>query len=268
MPTKYQSKKLSMVCLNVWGARAGEKKVLDFFKKNKKVDVFCLQEMWANTKTLQKTGAGQMDIGNVSLGLFKNLSKALDTHTGFFRPHFYDFYGLAIFIKMGIKIIEEGEVYVHKFPGYVLIKENFKSRFKKSIFHSRSLQYATIKIKGQKITFVNFHGLWDGQKKDTRDKLTQTRNIIRFLKKLSNPYVLCGDLNLPPDSKSLKRLEETGLVNLVRKATIKSTRNDLYTGSNKLADYIFTSKGIEVENFSVLHEKVSDHNPLYLELKR
>jgi len=37
---------MKLISLNTWSGRGGNKALLDFFKRHKDVDVFCLQEVW------------------------------------------------------------------------------------------------------------------------------------------------------------------------------------------------------------------------------
>ncbi len=60
---------------------------------------------------------------------------------------------------------------------------------------------------------------------------------------------------------------ELGLENLITKYGVTSTRTSLYTRSDeKFADYIFVSKGVDVKDFKVMPDEVSDHAALYLEI--
>ena len=60
-------------------------------------------------------------------------------------------------------------------------------------------------------------------------------------------------------------LEEAGLRNLVSEFGVLSTRTRLYARPERFADYVFVSPGIDVQNFGVLPDEVSDHAPLALE---
>jgi len=132
--------------------------------------------------------------------------------------------------------------------------------------HARNIQYVTLETIRGLITVINFHGLWNGQGKgDSEERLTQSENILNFVKGLSNDFILCGDFNLLPETKSLKMLEEHGLRNLIKEYGITSTRTSFYTKPERYADYIFTTKGMEVKEFKVLPEEVSDHSALLLE---
>jgi endonuclease/exonuclease/phosphatase family metal-dependent hydrolase len=120
------------------------------------------------------------------------------------------------------------------------------------------------------MTFINFHGLWTDKKEgrgkqDIEERLEQSENILKFTSKLSNPYILCGDFNLLPDTESIKKFERAGLKNLIREYNITSTRTSYYTRPEKHADYAFVSDGIEVKDFKILPDKISDHAPMSLE---
>lgn len=190
--------------------------------------------------------------------LLPAISATLPQHTCYFRPHLFDFYGLALFIKKDVQILEEGELYVHKHKGFVESHDWGT--------HARNIQYVTVQTEAGVRTVINFHGLWNGKgKRDTEERLLQSANICTFIETLAHPFILCGDFNLHPDTESLKKLEEFPLRNLIKEYGITSTRTRLYTKEEKFADYAFASNGIEIADFRVLHDVVSDHAPLFLE---
>ena len=73
------------------------------------------------------------------------------------------------------------------------------------------------------------------------------------------------NFNLLPDTESIKKFERAGLKNLIREYNITSTRTSYYTRPEKHADYAFVSDGIEVKDFKILPDKISDHAPMSLE---
>ena len=160
-------------------------------------------------------------------------------------------------VHKNLNIIEEGEVFVYKHKGY--IPEGDVGG------HARNIQYARIRVNNRPVTIINFHGLWNGKgKTDTEDRIQQSKNILEFTQKLDGDYILCGDFNLLPDTESIKLFESQGLRNLIKEYKVTSTRTSFYTKPEKHADYIFVTKGIDVKDFSVLPEEVSDHAPLLL----
>lgn len=249
---------MKVISLNTWGGEAGVPELLSFLQEHRDVDVFCFQEVWnGGEHMLGKKGGGSWLERRVTT-LLSDIRSALPEYRDFYRPHFYDFYGLALFVKDGLEIVDEGEHYIYKEKGWVS-SEEFGN-------HARTLQYVTIRTPMGLQTIVQLHGLWNGKGKgDSDDRLEQSERIAQFVSTLTNPFVILGDFNLRPDTESVGKLENIGLRNLISEYGITSTRTSHYTKPEKFADYTFVSKGTTVEDFKVLPDEVSDHAPLYLE---
>jgi endonuclease/exonuclease/phosphatase family metal-dependent hydrolase len=245
---------MKILCLNTWGGRLTEK-LVDFLKQHTDVDVFCFQEVYNEAH-------GKDTIWmDTNFDLLNDLKKALPDYLCYYDPHLSDYWGLAMFVRKELIVLEQGEWFVHKHKGHNYEQEK--------IGHTaKNVQYVTLKIEDQqKITIINFHGLWNGQGKgDSDDRIEQSRQLLEFCARMRNQYVLCGDFNLLPDSKSLLMFEEFGLRNLVKENNITSTRTSLYPKEGRFADYAFVAKGVDVKKFSVLPDEVSDHAPMLIEL--
>ncbi|OGZ44009.1 MAG: hypothetical protein A3J55_01085 [Candidatus Ryanbacteria bacterium RIFCSPHIGHO2_02_FULL_45_17b] len=254
---------MKLISLNTWGGRAGKEKLLVFFENNKDVDIFCLQEIWsAPYEHLEGQAVGGLELNHSNIMVYgmQDISAVLDRHTSYFRPHHLDNYGLMMLVKKSLSVVEEGDIFVYKERGHVPQGDVG--------FHARNVEYITFETPRGNRTVMNFHGMWNGKGKgDSEDRLLQSDNIIRFMQTIQNPYIICGDFNLLPDTKSIEKLEEFGLRNLIKEYGITSTRTSHYTKPEKFADYAFVSKGIEVKDFKVLPDEVSDHAPLYLEFE-
>lgn len=256
---------MKIICLNIWGGRAGREKVLEFFNAHKDADIFCLQEVWsAPYPELENIEVAGKSFGydRVMTEALQDISNILVDHTPHFRPHYGDNYGLLVFVKNTVELIEEGEIYVYKEKEH--IPEGDPGN------HACNLQYLKIEEEGKEYTVLNFHGLWNGQGKgDSPDRIAQSEKIISFLQ-ATDPkrFILCGDFNLLPDTESIKLIEKNlNAHNLIAEHGITSTRTSLYTKEPKFADYVFTGSGIVVKDFKVLPDEVSDHAPLYVEVE-
>lgn len=76
--------------------------------------------------------------------------------------------------------------------------------------------------------------------------------------------VVCGDLNLLPDSATFDTLGALGLVDLVGTA---DTRTSRYAKPLRHADYLLVNRPHEVQRFEIVAEpEVSDHRPLVVDL--
>lgn len=255
---------MRIISLNTWGGRAGKEKLLSFFKTHANTtDIFCLQEIWAAAyHHLDGHLAGGVKIDNSQImtrGL-KEISEVLPNHNAFFRPHHGDNYGLLMLVKKNLSTMAEGEAFVYKEKGYVVEGDAGN--------HARNIQYVTTTLDTKPVTVINFHGLWNGKgKTDTEDRIQQSKNILKFTSKLEGEYILCGDFNLLPDTKSVKLFEAAGLRNLIQEYGVLSTRTSFYTKPEKHADYAFVTKGMQVKDFRVLPDEVSDHAPLLIEVE-
>ncbi len=229
-----------------------------FLIENGDIDVFCFQEVYHNAEEKEKIWRD-----GSNLNFFDDIKGVLSTkYNSYYKPYQEDYWGLAIFIKKDFKILEEGDFFVHKYIGHNPSLEAYG-------YTAKNIQFLKTEYNGKALTILNFHGLWNGEGKgDTEDRLNQSKKIVEFVKDIKNDYVLCGDFNLLPDTKSLQMIEEKlGCVNLIKEQGIISTRTSLYPKPIKFADYVFVSKGIETIDFKVLLDEVSDHAPLFLDFK-
>lgn len=252
---------MKLISLNTWGGLAGKNVLLSFFKKHGDVDIFCLQEIWSDSYDSsegKKVGGVIVENSKVMVHGLQEITALFPDHKAYFRPHHGDHYGLLILVHRDLEVMAEGEMFVYQEKGFVDPEENGN--------HARNIQYVTLKCNGKLMTVINFHGLWNGKGKgDSEDRLKQSENIINFLDTLSMPFLIAGDFNLRPDTESVKKFERAGLRNLIKDYGITSTRTKLYTKSTeKFADYVFTSKDIEIDDFKVLPDAVSDHAAMFL----
>lgn len=243
---------MRIISLNTWAGVVLEP-LLDFFERNRDIDVFCLQEIYSKAEGKTQRHP-ELDM---KLDLYEQIEEILiDTHTGYFRPAHKDFYGQAIFVKKDILVEEEGDI---------VIFENTDTSYGRGR-HNRNLQYIRTTVNGTPTLIANLHGLWNGMgKTDTEERLEQGRRIRAFVGSRPEQKIVVGDFNLNPDTQSLSLAEE-GLRNLVREHGITSTRTSFYEKEGKMADYALVSPEVNVLDFKVLPDEVSDHAALYLEV--
>jgi endonuclease/exonuclease/phosphatase family metal-dependent hydrolase len=242
---------MKLITLNIWGGRIAEP-LKDFFQQNSSVDIFCLQEVY--TGQFMTSGEKRLNFSNIEALLG-------ETHTGYSAPA-VDYpdgnsYGLAIFIKKELKVKKAGDLFVYGWR-HACDGDDCKD-------HPRNLQYITIAIDDKELVIANLHGIWTPKGKiDTPERITQSEDIKKFLNQETGAIVLGGDFNLLPDTQSL-RILEADMRNLVKEYSIASTRTHYYPRPDKFADYMLVSDKVDVKNFGVMPDAVSDHSPLILE---
>ncbi len=242
---------MKLITLNTWMGFLSEDLLKFLATKKDQIDIFCFQEIYS-----EAMGKEEEDLpGDRNLDIYGDIAKVLSGHHGYFKPAHQDFYGQAMFIRTGIPVLNEGDFEIFKNPNDTPDMGT----------HSRNLQYATIQMGDKELTVANVHGLWNGQGKlDTPERILQSKNIREFMDQQNDPKILCGDFNLLPGTESLMIAGE-GMVDLIAKYGITSTRTSQYTKLDKYADYVFTSPDIKVNNFEALPDEVSDHAALQLD---
>lgn len=257
---------MKIISLNIWDARVFDP-LMKFFENNQDTDIFCLQEVFDGEIKGTFRGEGQVING------FSEIAQRLPNHIGFFRPAENALddkpprglaipYGLAIFVKKGVNILSHHHDYV--FGGDL---QAFSSDDAKT--HRRIVQTVCILYNESPLAVSNFHGLWNGQgKTDTPERIEQSKRVKEHINSFDHSVILVGDFNLLPETGSLAIISE-GMRNLIKDHGVVSTRSKLYTKHEKpvlFADYIFTTPDLEVKDFKVLQDVVSDHLPLCIEV--
>lgn len=137
---------------------------------------FCLQEVYHRAP--YKTSS---DDNPACLDILDQIAVQLPNHRFFFRPVVANVYGLAIFIKKEIELLNEGEIIIHENPDYPGTGPK----------HQRNLQWVECRFENKKYTIINTHFLWNGKgKDDSEERLQQSARVKDFLDSLNIPKVL------------------------------------------------------------------------------
>jgi endonuclease/exonuclease/phosphatase family metal-dependent hydrolase len=118
------------------------------------------------------------------------------------------------------------------------------------------------------VAVIQLHGLRDpAGKHDTPARKAQAERLADLVEQAGSRAdltVVCGDLNLLPDSETFTVLAKFGLTDLVGQA---DTRTSAYAKPTRHASYLLVSDETAVKNFTIAtHPEVSDHRPLILDL--
>lgn len=265
---------MKLETLNIWGGKIFEPLLEHLKKQASIVDIFCFQEVYHTTAEdekvmrLQEQKNAKVFFNTMPsrVDIYRSIQEKLIDFTSYFSyaQEFHEFghkvyYGLAIFVKKGITVQKEGEVFVYRGKN-TWVENNHASL-------GRNVQYIQFELNGKPCIIANLHGLWTGGgKEDTLERVEQSKKVKAFLDDFKGAKILCGDFNLLPQTESIKILEE-GMKNLVKEYAVSSTRSHLYEKPNKFADYILTSLDVKVKDFQVLQDVVSDHLPLVLDFE-
>ena len=229
--------------------------MMEFIKKySSDTDIFCFQEVFNNATAIRPI------LGNARPKLFSELNSLLLNFNGYYStPVEHDVGGLAIFIKKTFVVTRINDVII--FPELNKTEnENDANYFSMG----RNLQFIEFYYSEKKYTIFNFHGMWIAKGKlDSDRRIEQSRRIRKFFDESIGAKILCTDLNVKPNTKSLGILKE-GNRDLIQEYGVTSTRSSL-KNRPEIVDYVITSPEVEVERFEVLKDEVSDHLQLLME---
>jgi endonuclease/exonuclease/phosphatase family metal-dependent hydrolase len=245
---------MKLINLNLQGGVVYES-MMEFIKNNSiNTDIFCFQEVFHNAIEIRSV------VKNARPKLFSELKEILPGFDGYFAaPLENDIGGLAIFIKKSLT--------VNWVENLVLFGEmNTTTDEQDPSFFSmgRNLQRLEFNHLEKTYTILNFHGMWIYKSKtDTERRILQSEKVKKIFAESNGARILCVDLNVFPNTKSLAILKE-GNRDLIEEYKITSTRS-LIKNRSEIVDYVIVSPEIGVKDFQVLKDEVSDHLPLFLE---
>lgn len=245
---------MKLITLNIWCGKLFDK-LGPFIERNKdNTDVFCFQEVLDN-----RPGVKSAVFKDGTEDSFERIRSILgDDFEGYSALPHPNERGLAMFVNKRWEIEERKEEYAYG-------KKNSMVDNKWSTLGINVL-YSRISMRNEEYNIWTTHGIFiNMEKNDTRETIEQSVNLKSMIERVGGKRILCGDLNLHPNTESIRILESIPMRNLVKDYRIKSTRTPYYEFPQQYADYIFVSYDINVKNFAAMPDVVSDHLPLSLE---
>lgn len=264
---------MRIVSLNAWGGARYD--ALAAWLPTTGADVVCLQEV---TRTADLSGwttfrDAERDLPQRA-DLFDDVAALLPAHRGWFvasdagpvtdadgHRHRQEF-GIGAFARSALTVLGDRSAFVHgEFTEY----EEWTASGRPRAAHAVTLLDTP---GGRAVTVVHLHGLRDAAGKgDTPARRAQAERLAELVEAARVPgdlCVVCGDLNLLPDSATFAVLRGLGLVDLVGTA---DTRTSLYPRPVRHASYLLVSEPAAVQRFEIVRSpEVSDHAALLLDV--
>ena len=139
-------------------------------------------------------------------------------------------------------------------------------------YERRTCAIAEVQVWEKVLTIATTHKSYSSRFSEDEDKIEETRKLVDFFKKNKN-IIFTWDLNLPPETRSIKMIEEQ-LQNCWPdyNQPTRTTKpfSFMWFEENELRwrlDYIFASKDIKVVSSEIIHTDYSDHLPILVELE-
>lgn len=224
---------MKILCLNVWKG-ALKKDIYAFIQRQvPTIGVFCLQEVEEP---------------------FREITPILDDFEEFHAQKVtgIERFDQSIFVRKSLKVQDSGTVL-------------------KEVENVGLGVWVTLVNGTGQITLCNYHGMpRPGEKNDNPERLMASEALVEFgLHK--SPAVVMGDFNLRETTESVAMFGKRGFRDLIKEYNIETTRNhhnwEKYEDKQMYSDYVFVGPEVEVKNFEVLPDIVSDHQPLLVEIQ-
>lgn len=152
------------------------------------------------------------------------------------------------------EIAEERNDLVHNEYGIVESVQDFYE-------HVYTLQVAKLK---NGLNVVNHHGYWKPTPMGDETTVKVMRKVANIVKSLDGPIVMCGDFNIVHEATAMRELDF--LRDLTYEYGIDNTLSGLKFNGKVACDHILVNDAVQVEDFRVLDDIVSDHKALVAEI--
>ncbi|MEM8982650.1 MAG: endonuclease/exonuclease/phosphatase family protein [Pseudomonadota bacterium] len=264
---------MKIISLNAWGGAMYEP--LSDWLAQCDADVLCLQEM---THTHGLSGWTGFADGERSLpqraSLVDDVQRHLPDHRLFFvscdsgpvvdaqqRPYREEF-GIAMCVHKRHPVVHVESVFVHgEYQRHTVWPHSGRPR---AAFGVRLIDAE----RNRTIAITHLHGLRDSAGKgDSPERLAQAQRLAELSQRVgqgADLSVVCGDLNLLPDSETFAVLKRVGLTDLIGTA---DTRTSRYKKDVRHANYMLVSDVSQVIRCHAPAEpEVSDHRLVILDV--
>ncbi|OGK15439.1 hypothetical protein A2774_05040 [Candidatus Roizmanbacteria bacterium RIFCSPHIGHO2_01_FULL_39_12c] len=163
------------------------------------------------------------------------------------------------------------------FSYFPIIRKKF--HYTKSLSYDKALGIkkgsvyleAEIKVNRRKLIFATDHLSYTSGLIETKDKFSEVEKLTEILKRNKKNFVFSGDLNAPPTSYTIKKIQNY-LVNCGPSLRQKTafTKESLDPLGWKLdfrwrLDYVFATKDMVVKSAKIVNTFKSDHLPILVE---
>jgi endonuclease/exonuclease/phosphatase family metal-dependent hydrolase len=244
---------MKLIQINVWCGRVRNSTIE--FLKEQDADIVCTQEIIHSEQELP----GLFDAYTIHRNILEMYPFC------YFSPTFdYTHYGVKTLFGSAIyskyPILDQRTVFVH---GRYAASRSVDSDSGTNV---RNLQIIVLDTPQGKLTVANHHGYHTFNHLGDTVSVETMSKVATELSSIDSPLIFAGDLNTSYESDAIKVFENSLLRNLTEENNIKTTLSQLSRVPIDVpCDYIFVSKNVHVNEFTVSEKIVSDHKALVLD---
>ena len=213
--------------------------------------------------SMQEVTSGELNFAKIGSDLFAHIKR----ETGYDGVCSVDItlsdgkgtMGNAVFSKF--KILSNKAIFLKEKNKYTKDQVNDPRFFP---FLPRHLLDVAVQIGSEKFRIMSWHGAWTAPPTDTVETLRQSQIVSNHLKSLKEPFIMGGDLNAIPQSKTVGNINRVARNLMMDSGILATTNVKIHKIAPRayLVDYIFTSSHFDLVKLSVPNITVSDHLPV------
>jgi len=230
---------------------------VESFINQQNADILCLQEVFSST-------TDKNFLKNVNFNSLESILENTDYAYLYFEPAFS-------FSSMG-ESIEYGNAILSRLPilerRVVFTSGQYTklSNWEEYSRNNRNAVMVKVLIDKKHVWIVSHHGFHELEPLGSEDTVRSMSKLSSSLKKIQEPLILAGDLNVIDQSPAM-RVFDNWLRDLTAEFKITDTLSQFGKVRNVPCDHILVSSGINVNAFEVSEEIVSDHAALILDFE-
>jgi endonuclease/exonuclease/phosphatase family metal-dependent hydrolase len=250
---------MKLIQLNIWQGRL-IKQVLKFLDREQP-DIICLQEVYSSTiNTLTHDFLGSQQKIQANFPSYHSYYSAVCDMPVLGKKVRY---GNALFSRF--EISDEETHFVHQRYHSYSDSESYAAG--EGLTEGANLQQTTVRLGGGKsFTVFNHHAYWVPNHMGNETSAAALEKVASIIRQSPRPLILSGDLNVVAESPAMNPILEI-LTDLTKENNLSTTLSQFGAMRNVACDHICISEGIEVRDFSVREDLVSDHQALVLEFE-
>ena len=253
---------ISVLQANIY-ANTYKETLFPYLQKND-FDILCFQEITGPNAKFGNINSSEDNYDELKELLDEKYTSVLQITERFTNdPNTY--FANAIFYKKNFVLKNKHEVFMNK------RSTPFAADSKAYEKLSRALLDIELEKNGKIFHVLTTHFAWGGTLYEKPHQTEQGRIMLEYIKSVEEPFIFTGDFNLDPQQPTIKALGNYAR-NLVVENGITNTLNPRIHSAKHMfpkggaVDFVFVSRDIEVTQFTIVEEDISDHFALSTQL--
>lgn len=243
---------MKLLQLNIWEGKL-LKEILSFIEKEQP-DILCLQEVYSCK--------GDIKLPDFMFDSLERIIERTGYQHSFFTPVFTTIYA-DVPASFGIAILSRYPLENQQsiFTNGEYIARQTATNY---IPNSRVLQWCQVVADDKTFSLANHHGHLEVDPLGSQISIEKMQFVKAKLEYLPQPLIFSGDLNIKGESPAM-RVFDGFLTDLTATNQIPTTLSQFGKVANVACDHILVSDDVNVKDFHVTDDLVSDHKALVLE---